>query len=362
MFMADDMKNLGTHGSAYYPCLPVPYMQPAGLQAMDAWGQVAMCCVPQQLGQGPIAEMPSTQQGMPFAQECMRQMVLVEIPVVMVHPDTQPLVHEQACVQNYLPSVPLSIRGNVWRFARDHMGTRSVQQAFDEATCDDDRVVLAAELRSHVWEALKCSNANHVIQKCISTMRPVDSQWIIDELLQSGVGAASRAAKHRYGCRILQRLFEHCSPEQMRTIAEDLLLDAVPLCSHIFAKYVMQHLLEFGTADHISRLTWTLTEHARSLGSDGSGCAVINKALENASGVSQVSLVNALLEEEGLVADMACSRHGHLAAKLALQLADLPHKLSAVSALAAQEEKLKSSRYGRVLMGFVQKSMISIQN
>lgn len=348
-------------------------MQPVEVQAMDAWGQVGMCCVPQDAWC--IVEVPLGQQAMSFAPQGQNafctgyKMVAVEMPMMAPMAETSmapmtemiPAGIQNVCDKNYLPSGPLSIQGHVWSLATDHAGTRSVQQAFDEASCDDDRVTLAAELRTHVWEALKCSNANHVIQKCISTMRPGDSQWIIDELLQAGPGAASRAAKHRYGCRILQRLFEHCSPEQMHTISEDLLLDAVPLCSHLFAKYVMQHLLEFGTVNHIERLTWTLTEHAVSLASDGSGCAVIHKALESSSGSAQVFLVNALLQQPGLLADMACSRHGHLASKLALQLADTPHRLAAVSELVTQQDKLKFSRYGRVLFGFVQKSYMGGQ-
>jgi len=233
-----------------------------------------------------------------------------------------------------------------------------VQQAFDDATCDDHRVLLASELHTHVWESLKCSYANHVIQKCISTLRPIDSQFIIDELLQAGPGSVAKAAKNRYGCRILQRLFEHCSPGQLNQIADHLLIDAVSLCGHTFAKYVMQHLLEFGTSNDISRLTDILAMHAGALAADGSGCAVIGKALEQASGPSQACLVQKLLLDPGLLADMACSRHGHLAAKLALQLADPPHKWVAVNRLSDQQEKLKASRYGRVLFSFMQKVMI----
>lgn len=248
------------------------------------------------------------------------------------------------------------LQGKVWCLARDATGCRSVQQALEDAECDEDRLLLASGLSTHVWEALKCPNGNHVLQKCISTMRPADSAFVIDELMQVRGGAA-RAARHRYGCRVLQRLFEHCAPGQLAGIAEDLLAEAVPLCRHIYAKYVMQHLLEHGTEAHVARLVRVLTEHAAAMCTDGAGCAVLAKALESGNPDAQAALAQAILQEHALVVDMASSRHGNLVARLALKLARGSLRQEALGKLAGEHEKLKSSRYGRVLDGFVWKSI-----
>merc|ERR1719145_46714 len=61
----------------------------------------------------------------------------------------------------------VKVEGNVWRLSRDAPGCRIVQDALDNATCDADRVALASEIRSHVWEALRCPHANFVLQKFI---------------------------------------------------------------------------------------------------------------------------------------------------------------------------------------------------
>jgi len=206
---------------------------------------------------------------------------------------------------------------------------------------------------------MKCANANHVLQKCIGTMRPMDSQFIIDELVHAGPGAVAKAARHRYGCRVLQRLYEHCAPDQMRLISEDLVKDALPLCRHIFAKYVMQHLIEHGSDEHVAALTQMLALHAPALGADGSACAVIGKALEHSGSMAQVNLVQSLLQQPALLTEMSCSRHGHLAAKLALELSDGFRKRVALTELADKHyEKLKASRYGRVLIAYVRKCMV----
>jgi len=354
---ATDMRDLSTTWNSYAQnCIPNGCMdscllqwawpQASGFQAADIWdvnGIWDPCA-----HNYPKMFMVALPVNQPMAQM---------VPVVMPHMQLE-MAPELHGVRDFLearPSAPLSIHGNVWRLARDPAGTRAVQQAFHDATSNDHRVDLALELHTHVWEALKCPQANHVIQKCISTLPAIDSQFIIDELLRVGHGSIAKAAKHRYGCRILQRLFEHCSSAQLSTIRHDLLIDAVSLCGHNFAKYVMQHLLEFGTSSDISRLTDILATNVSTLAADGSGCAVLDSALKHSSGPSQACLVQELLSDPGLFADMACSRHGQLAAKFALELADPPHKWVAMNRLSDQKEKLQNSRYGRVLFSCMQK-------
>merc|ERR1719247_76669 len=45
---------------------------------------------------------------------------------------------------NYLPRGVMSVRGLVWKLAKDANGCRALQQAFEEASCDDDRMLLAS--------------------------------------------------------------------------------------------------------------------------------------------------------------------------------------------------------------------------
>lgn len=122
-------------------------------------------------------------------------------------------------------------------------------------------------------------------------MRPVDSQFIIDELLQAGPPPC-KGAQHPYGCRIFQRLLEHCPPAQMEQLVECLLGDAAALSAHIYGNYVMQHLLEHGTANQIARLTEILAENAFKVGMANYGPAVLSKALERAGPQHQMALAN----------------------------------------------------------------------
>jgi pumilio RNA-binding family len=246
------------------------------------------------------------------------------------------------------------IVGNVRRLSRDKDGCRFLQDTLAnlETTSDADRVAIASEMRTHVWEVLRCPNANHVLQKCICVLRPQASQFILDELRQVGF---SKAARHNYGCRVLQRLLEHCGAEQLQPVVEELLRDASALSRHVYGQYVMQHLLEHGSEAQVQRLCIILINDLPSVAQDISGVAVILSALDHAADEEKAQLVHSLLSTPGLIASFASSRHGHLAAKMALVLASDADRQAALLDLKAQHEHFKSSRYGRVFARFLEK-------
>lgn len=241
----------------------------------------------------------------------------------------------------------MAVRGRVWLLSRDRNGCREVQRAFDEAGNDDARALLAAELKGHVWEALRCPHANFVLQKCIVATRPQHLNFLIEELMQKGVAAAAR---HKYGCRIIQRLLEHCEPEQLADLADTLIADSIALSRHVYANFVMQHLLEHGAAPLRCRLTRLLEQHAYTTGSDMYASAVVAKALTHAAPDDQVALARALVREAGLLPGMARNRYGHTAVRLILQILEGSDCEAARRQLSAHAASLRTSRYGRLVV------------
>jgi hypothetical protein len=244
--------------------------------------------------------------------------------------------------------------GDVWILSRDAKGCRQVQQAFDESSSDEERLALATQFVGRVWAALKCPHANHVIQKCISTIRPVDVQFIIDELREVAAGGVAQAARHRYGCRIIQRLLEHCAVEQVTPMVNDLLADAASLSSHIYGNYVIQHMLEFCTPDVVSHLTSILEVHVPSMALNDYSGAVVGKALCQAQNERRYLLAHTLLQQPEHLAAMSCSRRGQLAVKEALQLAEVTARNKACDELESRFGRLKACRYGRAVAKFVE--------
>jgi hypothetical protein len=211
---------------------------------------------------------------------------------------------------------------------------------------------MAAELRGRVWELLKCPHGNFVLQKCIEILPPEESQFIIDELRMAGVGSVVR---HRFGCRILQRLLEHCPQQQLEPLTCEIQQDSFALSTHIYGHYVLQHLVEHGSAEDIQCICAMLTQCLPWVASSMYGVELVGTALCHAAPEEQASLVSSLVSSPKLMVRMASSRHGHVAAKQALKLATESDRQVALAELAKEDARLRASRYGRVFSKFLEK-------
>jgi len=194
-----------------------------------------------------------------------------------------------------------SIRGRVWKLSQQSIGCREVQRALDCYQNKADKARLAFELRGHVLEALECPYANHVLQKSINSLWPSDLQFVIDELM-SGPGSVERAAMHKYGCRVVQRLLETCPSTQVAGMAESLVSKADLLIQHAYGNYVIQCLLQNGTALVKRRLVQRLVELPL-LGVCSNVCsrAVVKAALCEAAEEDALLLARSITQTPGLV-------------------------------------------------------------
>jgi hypothetical protein len=210
-------------------------------------------------------------------------------------------------------------RGRIWALSRDPAGCREVQRMLDTDS-EAERVALAKELRGHVHEAMRCPHANYVLQKVLSTLRPEQLCFIVEELESKGPAAVAQVARHKYGCRIVQRLLEHCSQPQAERVIGALFADVVGNCIHPYGNYAMQKVLEHGPAEERRGLIDALCKHVATLGSDTYGSSVLAKALACGSREEQLLLVRAMLATPGLLLQMSRTRRGNTPARVALKL------------------------------------------
>lgn len=158
-------------------------------------------------------------------------------------------------------------------------------------------------------------------------------------------------ARHQYGCRILQRLFENCQAEQMEQIVHVLLKEASTLVCHSYGTYVMQQIFDFGTETQRRKLCDVLlAARSNHLCNDEHATQVLQKALQHAP--QQVQLAESLVQQ---LPQMAKGRHSHQTVITAMQL--LPEKESerAIGLLSQKINKLWASRYGRLVVKSIPK-------
>merc|ERR1712070_704365 len=238
-------------------------------------------------------------------------------------------------------------KGKVWAKSRHKEGCREVQDALSSGD-NDVRAAIASELRGHIQASVDCPNANHVVQKCIVVMSPEAFHFIIEELMSQN-GTAVHLARHRYGCRIFERLLEHGRADQVQEMVSEVLENVGPLCTHPFGNYVLQHLFEYGTKDQQRQLVASLLPRVPKLCGDSRAAAVIAKALEYAPEEERRSLARAMLQDQGCFLQLAALRFGQAAAVAVLKMHG-PEAAKARQLLANRRGGLHYSRHGRAVL------------
>jgi hypothetical protein len=242
--------------------------------------------------------------------------------------------------------------GNFWDLSRDPYGCYMVQEAFDNAlaTGDDDELSrLSGMLVGHVWDAIKCRNANFVLQKCISTAPEPDIEFVVDALTSEDAGIV-KASKHRYGCRVIHRLLERLKGEELEILMEEITSSCIELSTHQFGHFVVEHVLEYGSHEAATKLIDILREGVLNSSAEGYIGAVLGHAITHHDGPEAVALIDSLVAEPRFLCSMARSRWGHKTVQMILQAASNSQaQAEAMAYLASQSYVLRPYRYGRIL-------------
>jgi mRNA-binding protein PUF3 len=115
----------------------------------------------------------------------------------------------------------------------------------------DQQAVLVRELEKDVIRCVKDQNGNHVIQKVIERVPPEH----LDQTIQAFKGQVGFLATHTYGCRVIQRLLEHCEEPARSSILEELHYEGAKLIPDQYGNYVTQHIIEHGRQEDRAKIT-----------------------------------------------------------------------------------------------------------
>lgn len=66
---------------------------------------------------------------------------------------------------------------------------------------------------------------------------------LLQFVISSFAGQVYTLSTHPYGCRVIQRILEHCTPEQTSSILNELHSHTEQLIQDQFGNYVIQHVL-----------------------------------------------------------------------------------------------------------------------
>lgn len=181
--------------------------------------------------------------------------------------------------------------GNMLNFSLQMYGCRVIQKALEVIELDQ-KTRLVQELDGHIMKCVRDQNGNHVIQKCIECV-PTNRIGFITSAFR---GQVAMLSTHPYGCRVIQRILEHCSNEmQSQCIVDEILDAAYGLSQDQYGNYVTQHLLERGKPHERNHIINQLSGKIVQMSQHKYASNVVEKCLEYGDSAERELLVEEII-------------------------------------------------------------------
>ncbi|XP_043815465.1 pumilio homolog 2 isoform X2 [Manihot esculenta] len=282
------------------------------------------------------------------------------------------------------------IAGHVVEFSADQYGSRFIQQKLETATTDeknmvykeimphalalmtdvfgnyviqkaievvdlDQKIKMVEELDGHVMRCVRDQNGNHVIQKCIECVPEENIQFIVSTFFDQVVTLST----HPYGCRVIQRILEHCEDPKTQSKVMDEILGAVSmLAQDQYGNYVVQHVLEHGKPHERSAIIKELAGKIVQMSQQKFASNVVEKCLSFGGPSERELLVNEMLgttdENEPLQAMMKDQFANYVVQKV-LETCDDQQRELILTRIKIHLNALKKYTYGKHIVARVEK-------
>lgn len=193
-----------------------------------------------------------------------------------------------------------AIIDRVPEYAFQMYACRVLQKALEKIN-EPLQIKILSQIRHVIHRCMKDQNGNHVVQKAIEKVSPQYVQFIVDTLLESS-NTIYEMSVDPYGCRVVQRCLEHCSPSQTKPVIGQIHKRFDEIANNQYGNYVVQHVIEHGSEEDrmviVTRVSNNLFEFATHKYSSN----VIEKCLEQGAVYHKSMIVGAACHhQEGSV-------------------------------------------------------------
>uniref|UniRef100_A0A7E4VDY2 PUM-HD domain-containing protein n=1 Tax=Panagrellus redivivus TaxID=6233 RepID=A0A7E4VDY2_PANRE len=250
-----------------------------------------------------------------------------------------------------------AISGNVMNLALQMYGCRVIQKAL-ESISSEQQMDLLREMEGQVLKCVKDQNGNHVVQKVIERVDPPRLQFIIDAFTAEGTDTVCSLAKHPYGCRVIQRVLEHCNEAQKRPVLEQLHKNIKDLVSDQYGNYVIQHVIEHGATEDRDRIVRDIKGEVLKYAQHKFASNVIEKCLTHGSNDHKNLLIVEVCGDGTRptpLLDMMKDPYANYVVQKMLDVADSIHRKKMMLAIKPHIPQLRKYNYGKHIITKLEK-------
>ncbi|RDI87679.1 hypothetical protein Vi05172_g2273 [Venturia inaequalis] len=131
------------------------------------------------------------------------------------------------------------------KIAFNQHGTRALQKMIEFISTREQIETVKGAFEQDVVGLIQDLNGNHVIQKCLNHLKPVDAEFIFDAVGYNCLVVGT----HRHGCCVLQRCIDHATGAQKAKLVGHVIQNAYSLVQDPFGNYVVQYILDLSIPD-----------------------------------------------------------------------------------------------------------------
>ena len=198
---------------------------------------------------------------------------------------------------------------------------------------------------------------NHVVQRCLQRLGPIDSQFIYDV-------ASSRCheiATHRHGCCVIQRCIDYATPSQKEALVKSISSNSLSLSQDQFGNYCVQYVLDLQNDAFSRSVMCQLVGNAAFLSTQKFSSNVIEKCIKQYHGKDPFPL--AVIDDEDprvmmikeilsspLLPSLLCDSYGNYVVQSILLRANGPVYQQALEAIKPHLTTLRASPHGRRIL------------
>ncbi|XP_023532147.1 pumilio homolog 2-like [Cucurbita pepo subsp. pepo] len=244
--------------------------------------------------------------------------------------------------------------GHILTLSLQMYGCRVIQKAIEVVDLDQ-KIKMVKELDGHIMRCVRDQNGNHVIQKCIECVPEEAIHFIVSTFFDQVVTLST----HPYGCRVIQRVLEHCKDENTQSkVMEEILGSVSMLAQDQYGNYVVQHVLEHGKPHERSAIIKELAGKIVQMSQQKFASNVVEKCLTFGGPTERQLLVSEMLgttdENEPLQAMMKDQFANYVVQKV-LETCDDQQRELILSRIKVHLNALKKYTYGKHIVARVEK-------
>lgn len=192
------------------------------------------------------------------------------------------------------------------------------------------------------------------------------SPYLIHFIVEAFTNQIYQLSTHPYGCRVIQRLLEHCTEIQRNSILNEILENVDELCKNQYGNYVIQHVLVHGTSWHRGAIVQAIRGKVVTMSKHKFASNVVEKCFTHAGRSDRALLLEEVLGKEpdstrvldnsnSPLLAMVKDQYGNYVIQKMIDSADEEQRQLMVNRIRRHANNLRKIPYGKHIIARVEK-------